>query len=117
VVRSVLAAEKDADLVVLSGDLVSGYANRAGLQGWFQRQCVPLLHCLSTKQLREHAFSMLSSARHMGIKIGQRTHSHHSKLAFALAACCGVRLDVVPSFQTTACIPLEAKDFVRFNEF
>lgn len=39
VVHAVLAAEHDADLVVLSGDMVSGFKNRYSRSGWFEQQC------------------------------------------------------------------------------
>ena len=41
VVDAVLAAERDADLIVLSGDMVSGFKNRYSRPGWFEKQCAP----------------------------------------------------------------------------
>ena len=40
-VAAVLAKEADARLVVLSGDMVSGFKNRFSRKGWFAEQCGP----------------------------------------------------------------------------
>ena len=39
-VQAVLHAEQDAQLVVLSGDMVSGFKNTYSRVGWFSEQCV-----------------------------------------------------------------------------
>lgn len=38
VVDTVLRAESDADLVVLSGDMVSGFKNKYSVTGWYQQK-------------------------------------------------------------------------------
>lgn len=40
-VQDILAAERDTDLIVLSGDMVSGFRNRYSRPGWFEEQCAP----------------------------------------------------------------------------
>eukprot|EP00892_Ulva_mutabilis_P003758 jgi/Ulvmu1/1754/UM117_0031.1 len=48
VVDTVLHAESDAKLVVLSGDMVSGFRNRYSIQGWFEQKYGPLLSTLAS---------------------------------------------------------------------
>jgi predicted MPP superfamily phosphohydrolase len=40
-VRAVLIKEANAQLVVLSGDMVSGFKNTYSRKGWFAEQCEP----------------------------------------------------------------------------
>lgn len=51
-VSRILDAEADADLVVLSGDMISGFANRYSQQGWFNQKYQPLMDELSARNLK-----------------------------------------------------------------
>lgn len=56
-VRAVLLKESDANLVVLSGDMVSGFKNTYSRKGWFAEQCVPSIRRLLTAWLRFELFA------------------------------------------------------------
>lgn len=49
VVNAILHAESDANLVVLSGDMVSGFRNKYSIKGWFEQKCASLHNFLGNR--------------------------------------------------------------------